>query len=88
MSPFLVSPSESPLPPSLCLKDLPHPPTYPLMPHLSSIPLCRSNKPPQDQGAPLPLMSDKAILCYIYSRSHGSNYVFSLVGGLVSGSSG
>ena len=33
-------------------------------------------------------MSDKAILCYICSWSHGSLHVYSLVGGLVSGSSG
>jgi len=36
---------------------------------------------------PLPLMSDKAILCYICSSSHGSLHVYSLVGGLVPGSS-
>ena len=33
-------------------------------------------------------MSEKAILCYIYSWSHGSLHVYSLVGGLVPGSSG
>ena len=36
----------------------------------------------------IPLMSGKAILWYIYSWSHGSLHVYSLVGGLVSGSSG
>ena len=30
-------------------------------------------------------MPNKAILCYIYSWSHGSLYVYSLVGGLVPG---
>ena len=33
-------------------------------------------------------MPDKAILCYIFSWSHGSLHVYSLVGGLVLGSSG
>jgi hypothetical protein len=33
-------------------------------------------------------MSNKALLCYIYTRSHGSLHVYFLVGGLVSGSSG
>jgi hypothetical protein len=33
------------------------------------------------------LMTDKAILCYICSWSHGSLHVYSLVGGLVPGSS-
>ena len=32
-------------------------------------------------------MSEKAILCYIYSWSHGSLHVYSLVGGLVPGRS-
>jgi hypothetical protein len=44
--------------------------------------------PPQDQGPPLCLMSDEAILCYICSWSHGSLHVYSLVGGLLPGSSG
>jgi hypothetical protein len=36
----------------------------------------------------LPLMPDKAILCYICRWSHGSLHVYSLVGGLVRESSG
>jgi hypothetical protein len=52
------------------------------------IPLHSSTKPLQDQGPLLPWMTDKAILCYICGWSHGSLHVFSLVGGLVSGSSG
>jgi hypothetical protein len=40
----------------------------------------------QGQGPVLPLMSDKAILCYICSR-HESLQVYSLVGGLVPGRS-
>ena len=42
----------------------------------------------QDQGPPLLLMPDKAVLCYICNWSHGSLHVDSLVGGLVHGSSG
>jgi hypothetical protein len=34
------------------------------------------------------LISDKAVLCYICSWSHGHSHVYSLVDGLVSGSSG
>jgi hypothetical protein len=36
----------------------------------------------------LPLMSNKAILCYICSWSHESHHMYSLVGGLVPGISG
>jgi hypothetical protein len=70
------------------------PPTYPLQhshplpTHHPSIPLCWGIKTSQDQGLPLPLMPDKAILCYIYNRSHGSLHVCFLVGALVPGSSG
>ena len=42
----------------------------------------------QDQGPLLPLVSDQAILCYIFDWSYGSLHVYSLVGGLVPGSSG
>jgi hypothetical protein len=45
-------------------------------------------EPSHDQGPLLPLMSDKAILCYICSWTHGTLPVYSLVGGLVSGNSG
>jgi hypothetical protein len=45
----------------------------------------RGIDPSQDQG-PLPLMPDKAILFYISDWSHGSLHVYSLVGGLVPGS--
>jgi hypothetical protein len=44
--------------------------------------------PSQDQGPLLSLMSHNAILCYICGWSHGSLHVYSLVGGLVPGSSG
>jgi hypothetical protein len=63
-------------------------PTHPLLPHYPSILLHWGIKPSQDQGPPLRLMPDKAILCYICSWIHGSLHVYSLVGSLVPGSSG
>jgi hypothetical protein len=50
---------------------------HPLLPHLSSIPLWLAIKPPQDQGPPFSLMSDKAILCYICIWNHRSLHVYS-----------
>jgi len=82
-----VSPPKIPhlIPPPLCLlRVLPHP----LSPHHPSIPLWWSIKPTQDQGPLFPLMPDKAILCNTCSWSHASLHVYSLVGGLVPGSSG
>jgi hypothetical protein len=63
-----------------------HRPTYSHLTALA-IPLYWSIMPSQDQGPPLPLLSDKAILCYIYGKSHRSLHVYSLVAGLVPGSS-
>jgi hypothetical protein len=45
-------------------------------------------RPSQDQGPYLPLIPNKAILCYISSCCHGSLHVYSLVGSLAPGSSG
>jgi hypothetical protein len=45
-------------------------------------------KSPQDQRPPFPLLSGKAIHCYIYIWSHGSFQVHSMVGGLDSGRTG
>ena len=45
-------------------------------------------EPSQDLGPLLPLMTNQAILSYIYSQSHMSHHVFSLIGGLVPRSSG
>ena len=59
-------PSTNPHPmPSLpaSMRVLPHP----LPPHRPSILLLWGIKPAQDQGPPLPLMPDKAILCYIWA---------------------
>jgi hypothetical protein len=79
--PFLVSPPKTPypiLPPS----------AHPLPLPCAAIPLHWTIWPSQDQGPLLPLMSNKAILCYICSWSHESLHVYSLVGGLVPRSSG
>jgi hypothetical protein len=62
---------------SLCLYKGAPPLTHLLPPHHNSIPLCWSIKPLQDQGPSLPLMSDKIILCYIYSWSYWSLQVYS-----------
>jgi hypothetical protein len=63
------------------------PPNHPLLPLYSSIQLHWGIKH-QDQEPPLPLMSDKIILCYICIWSHGSFHIYSLLGGLVPVSSG
>ena len=86
----LVFPPETPYShsPSPCFYEGSHPPTHPLPPSCPGIPLYWGIKPSQDQGPLLPLMSKKAILCYVCSCRHGSLHVYSLVGGLVSGSSG
>jgi hypothetical protein len=89
LSPFPVSLLETPyptIPPLLlwgCSSTL-----LPLLLPCPGIPLHWGIKPSQDQGLFLPLMSNKAILCYICGRSHGSLHMYSLVGGLVPGSSG
>jgi hypothetical protein len=82
--PFPDFPSENLLshPPSTCS------PTHPLLFPCPGIPLHWGIKPSQDQGLFLPVMTNKAILCYICSWSHGSLRVYSLFGGLVPGSSG
>ena len=72
----------------LCLCEDDPQPTLPLLPCHSSIPLCWDIILPQDQELPLPLMSDKAIFCYICIWSHGAFPVYFFVGGLVRGSSG
>jgi hypothetical protein len=80
--PFLVSPLETPypiFPPPASMRVPPHP----LLPPCPGISLHWGIKPSQDQGPLLPLMPNKAILYYTCSRSHGSFYVYSLVGGLV-----
>jgi hypothetical protein len=70
--PFLGFPSANPLShPFPCFYEgAPH---SLLLPHYPSIPLCWdiSIKPSLDQGPPIPLMPDKAILCCICSWSFG-----------------
>jgi hypothetical protein len=61
----------SALPPPLYLYEGAPLPTHTLPPHSPSIPLCWGIKPPWDQRPPFPLLSDKAILCYVCIWSHG-----------------
>ena len=57
--------------PPLCLYGGAPPPAHPFLPYRSTIPSHWGIKSPQHQGSLLPLMPDKAVLCYIYSRIHG-----------------
>ena len=80
-----VIPLKTPYPTSLCPASMRVPPP-PLLTHCltpSSL-LLWGIKPSQEKGPLLSLWPEKTILCYICSWSH----VYSLVGGLVSGSSG
>jgi hypothetical protein len=81
LSTFLVSPLQTPYTFPLLLWG--YSPTYLPLPHHPSNPLHWNTKPSQDQRPFLPLMSDKAILWYICSWSHGFLHVYSLIGGLV-----
>jgi hypothetical protein len=74
-------------PPPASKRVLLHPPTHSHLPALAFLLHWRIEHT-QAQGLLLPLMSNKAILCYICSQSHGSLHVYTLVGGSVSGSSG
>jgi hypothetical protein len=70
-SPFLASPLKASYPtPPASMKVRPHAPTHS---HLPTLKL-----PSQEQEPLLPLMPDKAILCYIYSWIHGSLQVYPL----------
>jgi hypothetical protein len=86
ISHFLVTSPQDPHPTTslllLCLYEGAH--HLPRNP--SSIPLHWGIKPLQDQRPSLPLMSDKAILCYLCVWSHGSLPVHLWVGVLVPGS--
>ena len=62
------------------------PPIHP--PYCPNFFLRNGVKPSRNLVPPLPLMQDKATLCYICSWSHGSLHMYSLVGVLVPGSSG
>jgi hypothetical protein len=63
-------------------------PNHPLLLPIPDIPLHWGIGPSQDQESFLPLMSYKTLLCYTCNWSHGSLHVYSLVGGLVRGTSG
>jgi hypothetical protein len=84
LSPFLISPPNTPLAhsPSPCSLNHPFPLPCP------DIPLHCGIEPSQGQGPLLPLIPDKAILWYIYGWSLESLHVYSLVDGLVPGRSG
>jgi hypothetical protein len=69
--------------PSSCFYESVFPHTHLLPLPGPGIPLHWGIEPSQDQGLLLLSMSDKAILCYKCSWSHGSLHVYSLVGGLV-----
>ena len=77
--PFLFSPLQTPIPslsPLLlwgCSSTHPHT----LLPHSLNIPLSWGIEPSQDQGPLIPLMPNKAIICYTCSWSHGSFHVYS-----------
>jgi hypothetical protein len=63
------------------MRVFPQPPTNSCLPALAFPTL--GHQTPQDQGWLLPLIPNKAILCYICSWSHGFLHVYSLVGGPV-----
>ena len=66
LAPFPISPLQTLYPlPFPCLYEGAPPLTHPFLPQTPSVPLSWVIKPSQDQGSPLPVMPDKAILCYI-----------------------
>lgn len=70
LSSFLSTSTLSP-PLSPCLYEGAPLPT-PILPQQPRVPLSWVISPPQDQGAPLTMMPDEAIFCYISSWSLGS----------------
>ena len=89
LTPFLLSPLEIPYPisPPLCFSaDVPQA-THPILTSCPGIPLQWGIQPSQDQGPLLPLMPNKAIICYICCWGHGYVHLYSLICGLVPGSS-
>jgi hypothetical protein len=77
---FPVSPQQATLSPtpSICLYRDASPPAHLLMPQRSCIPFCWVIEPPQDPGALLPVMPNKAILWYISSWSHAPPPMYTL----------
>jgi hypothetical protein len=70
------------------IRIFPHPWTYSQLPTLEFPYMGLSVQSSQDQGPLLLLISNKAIHCYTCHWSLGSLHVYSLVSGLVPGSSG
>jgi hypothetical protein len=71
--------------PSPSLYEEAPPPTHPLPLHCPSNPSCWGMEPPQGKGPSLPLISDKAIFCYLCSWGDGSLHLpcmYSSVGNL------
>ena len=85
---FGFPPRHSLFHPSSCFYEGVPWPNHLLLPSSPGIPLHWGIKPLQDQGPLLPLMTDKAILHYIFSWSHVFHHMFSFNGRLVHGSSG
>jgi hypothetical protein len=67
------------------MRVLSYPSIHPLLHPHAGIPYTGVSKPSEYQASLLPLMSYKAILCYICGWSHGSLHVYSLVSALVPG---
>ena len=86
LSPFQTPPPETlySIPPPCFDKGAPCSP--PIHSHLLAL-VFPYTWPSQDQAPLLPLMPNKAILCYIWGWSHGSLHMYSLVGGLFPGRS-
>jgi hypothetical protein len=88
LSPFLVSSlqeTRSPILPSSCFYEGAHPPTPSSLPWHSSALGYQAFTGPRPL---LPLIPNRAILCYICGWSQGSLHVYTLVGSLVPESSG
>ena len=68
LSPFLIPHPRKSLyhPPTFCFSKGVPPPTHPLLPPCPCIPLHWDMESSWNQGPLLPLMPDKAILCYTY----------------------
>ena len=74
-------------PPSPCYEGA-QTPAHPLLPPCPGILLHWGMESSQNQGPLLPLLSNKAIFCYICGWSPGTLHVYSLINGLVPGSPG
>ena len=74
-------------PTSLCFYEAPIHPHPPICSCLTALGIPLGTEPSQDQGLAFSLMPYKVILCYTCSWSYGSLHVYSLVEGLVPGSS-